>query len=262
MGRGLGGARMSRLSKKQIAEHRRAIALLAQERLNDDEREFVLDNWQESANHINSAAGAFFTPGSLARSTVCYASGAETIVDLCAGIGCLGLWAWWWSAGKAKVTCVEVNPDYVAVGRKLFPEATWICGSVEELSGSYDCAIANPPFGKTAKINGPRYSGEDDLAVVDIAADLARWGVFILPAMSVPFEYSGKPSYRERPSAKFDRFHAATGILLQCESTDAACAKDDWRGVSPSVEVCSVDFEEWRAMRARAEMPLFGSLAA
>lgn len=143
---------MARLSKQQIKAHEQALRLLDQDHLSDDDREFVLDNWQESANHVNSAAGAFFTPSSLARDAAIYASAADTIIDLCAGIGALGLWAWWLSAGRAKVTCIEVNPDYVAVGRKVFPEATWICASVTEATGFYDCAISNPPFGKTAKI--------------------------------------------------------------------------------------------------------------
>lgn len=253
---------MARLSKAQIKAHGEAVALLSKDRLNDDEREFVLENWQESATHINSAAGAFFTPSGLARDTAIYTNGAETIVDLCAGIGALGLWAWWLSDRKARVTCIEVNPDYVAVGRKVFPEAEWICASVEQASGHFDCAISNPPFGKTAKIKGPRYSGEDDLAVVDIAVDLARWGVFILPSLSVPFEYSGRDCYRERSSAKSDRFQAATGIVLNCESTDAAYYAKDWRGVSPLVEVCSVDFDEWRSQREAETAPLLARCAA
>jgi len=256
-----GGQLMARLSKAQIKAHEQAVTLLQQERLNDDDREFVLDNWQESANHVNSAAGAFFTPSSLAASTAIYTAGSETIIDLCAGIGCLGLWAWWLGGGKAKVTCLEINPDYVAVGRKLFPEATWICASAEAATGRFDCAIANPPFGKTARIKGPRYSGEDDLAVVDIAADLAQWGVFILPTLSVPFEYSGRATHQYRATPKSDRFEKATGIVLRCESTDASFSKDDWRGVSPSVEVCSVDFDEWRESRIREQMPLFGEAA-
>ena len=240
---------MSRLSKAAIKAHEQAVALLAQDRLSDDDREYVLDHWQESANHVNSAAGAFFTPSGLARDTAIYCNGAETIIDLCAGIGGLGLWAWWLSDRKAQVTCIEINPDYVAVGRKLFPEANWVCASAEAAKGRYDCAISNPPFGKTAKIKGPRYSGEDDLAVVDIAADLASWGVFILPSLSVPFEYSGRPFYRERESAKTRRFTQATGLTLSCESSDAAYYADEWRGVSPKVEVCSVSFDEWRASR-------------
>ena len=252
---------MSRLTKAQIAAHRKSLAILEQDTLTDDDRELVLDNWQESANHVNSAAGAFFTPSGLARDTAIYTSGADTVIDLCAGIGCLGLWSWWLSGRRAAVTCLEVNPAYVEVGRKLFPEANWICASVLDASGNYDCAIANPPFGKTAKIKGPRYSGEDDLAVVDIASDIARWGVFILPNMSVPFEYAGR-GYRERPSAKYDRFHKATGISIGCESTDAAYHRKAWRGVSPNVEVCSADFEEVQAQReAQRPRDLFSEAA-
>jgi hypothetical protein len=39
---------MARLSKQQIKAHQEAERLLQKDRLNDDEREFVLDNWQES----------------------------------------------------------------------------------------------------------------------------------------------------------------------------------------------------------------------
>lgn len=251
---------MSKLSKTQIKNHGKAVELLGQERLSDDDREFVLDHWQESANHINSAAGAFFTPSGLARDTAIYANGADTIVDLCAGIGGLGLWVWWLSGGKAKVTCLEVNPGYVAVGRKLFPEATWICASVEEVAGRFDCAISNPPFGKTAKIKGPRYSGEDDLAVVDIAAEVAGWGVFILPQASCPFEYAGR-DYRERRSAKAEKFTKFTGMTISCESTDTDVYRKAWRGTSPQVEVGSVDFDQWRAERAAARDDLFGEAA-
>jgi predicted RNA methylase len=255
---------VAKLSKAQITAHREAEELLKLDVLNDDQREFVLANWQESARHINSAAGAFFTPVELAPSVACYVNGAETIIDLCAGIGCLGLWAWWLSGRKARVTCVELNPDYVAVGRKVFPEAQWVQASVEDATalGSFDCTIGNPPFGKTAKIKGPRYHGEDDLAVVDIASDLARWGVFILPQMSVPFEYSGAPHYRERASAKYERFTAATSIELLCESTDCSFARPLWRGAAPAVEVVSADFEEARARRLHADAPLFSGLAA
>lgn len=252
---------MSRLSKAQIAAHRGAERLLSQDRLSDDDREFVLDNWQESATNINSAAGAFFTPSGLALDAAIYTTAAETILDLCAGIGCLGLTAWWRSNQRARVTCVEVNPAYVDVGRKLFPEAAWICASVDALPKlpAFDCVISNPPFGRTAKIKGPRYSGEDDLAVVDIASDLARWGVFILPSMSCPFVYSGEPNYRRRPTAKHDRFQRTTGLRISCESIDASYHRATWRGVSPAVEVVSVDFDEARQAREQAEMPLLAN---
>ncbi|MEU6719794.1 hypothetical protein ABZ897_50780 [Nonomuraea sp. NPDC046802] len=46
--------------------------------------------------------------------------------------------------------CVEKNPHYVAVGQRLLPEATWICGDVFDVLsmglGRFDTALANPPF--------------------------------------------------------------------------------------------------------------------
>jgi predicted RNA methylase len=254
---------VSRLSKAQIKSHRQAEELLKLDRLDDDQREFVIENWQESALHVNSAAGAFFTPSGLARDLAYFAQcQGGPIIDLCAGIGGLGLWCWWISGCKSPVTCIEVNPDYVAVGRKIFPEATWICASVETALdlGRFTMAVANPPFGKTAKIAGPRYAGEDDLAVIDIASQIAEYGTFILPQMSCPFEYSGRRNYRERQSAKFDKFHKATGITLACESVDCGHYADEWRGVSPSVEMVAADFSEQLAIHVPAD--LFTGLAA
>jgi predicted RNA methylase len=259
-----GSVLVARLSKSEIKAHSEAEKLLTKERLNDDEREFVLDNWQESARHVNSAAGAFFTPTALALDAAIYAGSDGKIIDLCAGIGALALACWWRSNHEAEITCVEINPDYAEIGRKLLPEARWVVGSVDALPdlGYFDCAIANPPFGKTAKLKGPRYSGEDDLAVVDIASDIARWGVFILPSMSCPFEYSGRQNYRERVSAKHDRFLAKTGIELRCESIDCEYHRAAWRGVSPSVEVVSADFEELQAKRIADRPPdLFAEAA-
>lgn len=258
---------MARLSKAENKLHQEAVELLRLDRLDDDQREFVLINWQESANHVNSAAGAFFTPTGLARDLGCFAqynNGDMSVIDLCAGIGGLGLWTWWISGRKARVTCIEANPDYVAIGRKMFPEATWICASVENAVtlGRFDVAISNPPFGKTTKIKGPRFSGEDDLAVVDIASDLAEFGVFILPQMSCPFQYSGRRFYEVRPSAKHDRFKSATDIELNCESIDASIYADDWKGVSPSVEVASADFSQVQASRAAQHAPDLFGLAA
>jgi hypothetical protein len=169
----------------------------------------------------------------------------------------LALACWWRSNHEAELTCVEINADYAAIGQKLLPEARWIVGGIDNLPadlGYFDCAISNPPFGKTAKIKGPRYSGEDDLAVVDIASDLARWGVFILPSMSVPFEYSGRPHYGLRESAKYTRFAEKTGIDLRCESIDCQYHRADWKGVSPSVEVVSAEFEDLQAKR-KADRP-------
>jgi predicted RNA methylase len=261
---------MARLTKAEISRHNQAEELLQLEKLNDDQRQFILDNWNEGARHMNAAAGAFFTPSDLALDAAlmggcCSANDSRPlrVLDLCAGIGTLGLAAWWRSGKRAQVTCVEINPDYVAIGRKLFPEASWICADVNSLPpglGGFDVALANPPFGKVAKIAGPRYRGESDLAVVDIASDLARWGCFIMPTGSLPFTYSGRRYYERRAdNERYNAFTRATGIELECESIDCACYVDGWRGVRPSVEVVSTDFESL-ARRQVKPAPIAGEL--
>lgn len=264
---------MAKLSKREMAAHREAEALLQLDRLNDDQRQFVLDNWHEGAEHMQGAAGAFFTPSQLALDAAlmggCCRYGDDEppyrVLDLCAGIGALGLAAWWRSGKTAQVTCIEKNPAYVAIGKRLFPEARWICASVDQLPtglGRFDLAIANPPFGTVAKIKGPRFSGCDELAVLDIASDHARRGIFILPQMSCPFEYSGRRYYERRHSEKFARFHKLTGIDLECESIDSSYFRDQWKGVCPIVEVASCEFAESAAVRAASDLPLFQLIAA
>lgn len=260
---------MSRLSKAQIKAHSQACEMLEQDALSIEEREFVLTHWQESANHVNSAAGAFFTPLDMAFHLALEVRGCSRIIDLCAGIGCLAYAAWspqtQGFAEQPEMVCVEVNPDYVAVGRKVLPEARWICASVTELPadiGQFDMAVGNPPFGRTAKIASVRYSGEDDLAVIDIASDVAEFGTFIIPQMSAPFELSGRSYYQRRPSPKFDRFFAATGIDLHAGcGVDCDTFRDQWRGVSPRVEIVTADFSEVRSARVPAQAELFGEAA-
>jgi predicted RNA methylase len=262
---------MARLTKPEIAAHRQAEALLTLDKLNDDQRQFVLDNWQESANHINGEAAAFFTPSDLALDAALF-SGCNTsgrtirVIDLCAGIGTLGLAAWWRANRRAEVTCVEINPAYVEVGRKVFPEARWIVADVANLPpdiarGGFDVALANPPFGSRAKIKGPRFSGEDALAVVDIASRLARMGGFIMPSGAVPFAYSGQHHYQLRESRTYERFHAATGLELSCESIDCSCYAEGWKGVKPSIEFVTADFDfpQERAAPQLDQLQLFAA---
>jgi hypothetical protein len=271
---------MAKLSKAQMKQHREAEELLQLPRLNDDQRQAVLDNWQEGAFHMNGAASAFFTPSGLALD-LALMSGCNgyhnhekppcKVLDLCAGIGCLGLAAWWRTCRHAEVTCVEINSDYVAVGRKLFPEAHWIEADINDLPaeiarGGFDVVLSNPPFGSMAKIKGPRFSGEDALAVVDIASDLADHGGFILPKGSLPFAYSGEHYYRgDVQSAKYERFNQLTGVELQCESIDCAYFADEWHGIRPQVEAVTTYFNELQAVRLaasrEADLPLFAAAA-
>lgn len=255
---------MSKLTKAQAKAHKAACDILAKDGLTWDDRWFVLENWQESATHINSVAGAFFTPPGLAGDFAIDVCG-HRIIDLCAGIGTLSFAHYSrcrFADGFPEVVCVEKNPDYIAVGRKIFPEANWIEADIFNLPdlGRFDTAISNPPFGATQRGGGkaPRYTGDKfEYHVIDIASDLATDGVFIIPQMSAPFAFSGKQYFRQTPSDHYSRFSEQTG----CELTNG-CGVDcdyhrkEWHGVAPAVEIVLCDFREARERRAPAPQPI------
>ena len=246
---------MAMLTKAQAKAHQQACDLLTKDVLSEDDKIFVLENWQESASHINTVAGAFFTPYGLARDFA-IETYAGRIIDLCAGIGMLSYAVknkHQWDMAPIDLTCVEINPDYLAVGRKILPEANWIEASVFDVLdmglGHFDIAMSNPPFGRVTRPEGkraPRYTGgEFEFHVIDIAAHLANYGVFILPQMSSGFRYSGSQHYQRDTSGKAFEFQQKTSIYLgpSC-GIDTATYKDAWRGVSPVCEIVCCDFEE------------------
>jgi predicted RNA methylase len=148
-----------KLTHAQAKAHEQASDLLTKQLLTDEERCFVLEHWRAGARHINSLAGAYFTPCGLARDLACEV-GEGSIIDLCAGIGTLAFHARRWAEPDQRIVCVEMNPDYVAVGRKILPYATWMCCDIFDMPnvGHFSCAISNPPFGRTSRSGrSPRY---------------------------------------------------------------------------------------------------------
>jgi hypothetical protein len=258
---------VSKLSKAQAKAHAEAVKILSQDTLSHDERWFVLENWQESANHINSIAGAFFTPVGLARDFSIEVSG-KRILDLCAGIGSLSYLYFLACPAASEIVCVEKNPGYVSVGRKLLPEARWIEGDVFNLPGdlgNFDNAISNPPFGATSRdaLGSPRYSGNKfEYHVIDVASDFADYGTFIIPQMSAPFRYSGKQNYERAEDQHYLDFVEKTGIELghSC-GIDTSVYLRDWRGVSPPTEIVTADFREAREKRRPAQRDMFAEAA-
>src|SRR5688572_26782044 len=169
---------MPKLSKEEAVRHQEAEKLLEKDVLTVTEREFVLEHWHEGARHLNSVAGAFFTPLELARDFAVEVT-CRRIIDLCAGIGRLSYLikaAAEFSRQPLELTCAEINQDYVEVGRKILPEARWIHTDVRDLPkldlGPFDCAIGNPPFGAIRSDGkAPRYKGSNfECSVIDLAS--------------------------------------------------------------------------------------------
>lgn len=246
---------MAKLTKAQAKAHAAAVALLAKDMLTEDDKDFVLKNWNESANHVNGAAGAFFTPYDMAFDFA-YDVGGARVIDLCAGIGMLSYAVYCrskWGERTANITCVERNADYIAVGKKILPEATWIHADVLDVLdmdlGHFDYAISNPPFGNIKRErNSPRYSGRDfEFHVIDIAAHLAGYGTFIVPQMSAGFNYSGQrpDGFGRHKDGKAVKFQDLTGLHFDAGcGVDTAFYRDAWKGVSPLCEIVTVDFTE------------------
>lgn len=266
---------MSKLTKAEAKAHGEALTLLEKDELTDDDRIFIMENWQESANHVNSVAGAFFTPHGLARDAAIDMANTGRVIDLCAGIGGLSLAVYWngyysrESSGETlELVCVEMNPEYVEIGRKMLPEAEWICGSIFDLPdlGHFDYAISNPPFGniKTGGDWKGKYTGSDfEYRTIEIASRIADFGTFIIPQMSAGFRLSGARYYEhsdnERDSFrsdKYQRFAQQTGIRLDAGcGVDTTYYKDEWHGVSPLVEVACADFTELEKIAPVTELP-------
>jgi len=265
---------MAKISKCDAAKHLAAMALLGKDDLTLDERWQILQDYREDATHLNGTAGAFFTPFGLARDLVVEIPTCRRIVDLCAGIGTLAFAAQTacrdWTHGTApEIVCIENNPEYVAVGRKILPQATWIEASVFDADtiaqlGRFDVAISNPPFGAIRCDGAPRrYRGSDfEFRVLDVASDIAEYGVFVVPQMSAPFSYSGQRTYTETRPARYDRFEAETGIVLEPNcGLDTSIHRGEWHGVAPVVEIVCADFMEARCRRAPAQRSLFDAAA-
>lgn len=269
---------MAKLSKAELAAHRAAVALLESGRpLSLDDCHQVLEYWHEGAGGDQTAAGAFFTPCDMASDLLFEMPHHGTFVDLCAGTGRLAYLAG--GQGRfephrySRIVCVERNPAYVAVGKRVLPDAEWICGDVLDPAvrrqiGQVDFAISNPPFGAITKSEhrAPRYHGQQfDLAVCDVAAAVAPSCWAIVPQSRARWDYRGN----RQESRHADAFLQATGLdFWRFSSLDPAHYRPDWRGTAPAVEIVGFgdEYEAERAthrtIHAAAPKPLPACIAA
>ena len=254
---------MAKLSKLQRARHDEAEDLLKLDKLKDDQIDFVLTHWNPAATNEIGGIGAFFTPPDFASDFRIETHG-DRIVDLCAGIGTLSLYATRWPYNRddaPEVVCIEKNPRFVEIGKKLLPQATWICGNVFDLKtfdlGHFDNAIGNPPFGNvsrtggTAPKGGPRYQGKEfEYHLIDLASDHAEYGTFIVPQSSAPFRFSGAQYFDWQKSTACQRFEQQTRIEAQAGcGIDTSVFRDQWQNTAITCEVVCIDFMEAREAR-------------
>ncbi|MFD6104400.1 methyltransferase [Nocardia salmonicida] len=263
---------MGRLSRAEAAAHREALGLAGVRRdLTEDEKLFVLAHYQESTSATHHTDGAFFTPTGLAVCMSLDVVGTR-VIDLCAGIGALAFacrnpheQSSGWPARE--LVCVESNPEFVAVGMKIVPEATWVCedmfAAARQRWRPFDTAIANPPFGAhTRTSDAPGYRGPRfEFHAIAVAAHLARHGVFLIPQKSAPFHHNrGDGMHEGRADDEYRRFFSGTGIILEpgC-SVDTTFYDSQWHQPPTRTEIVTADFADTaiaRRRRARSTTPL------
>ncbi|WP_433717017.1 hypothetical protein ACQP2U_42475 (plasmid) [Nocardia sp. CA-084685] len=250
---------MAKLTKAEEKRHELALELVDLDReLDEEEKWFVLEHFQEVSTALNSTHGAFFTPAGLASDfSIEMPDWGIRVIDLGAGIGrlsfaCRDLLRRQNGLPPREFVCVEHNPEYVRVGKKVMPEATWVCGDILDVPdmglGRFDVAIGNPPFGSIKRSgNAPGYTGRKfEYHAIAVAAQVADYGLFIIPQMSAPFTYSGKCHFTPNTGdGEYQKFSQSTGVTLKMNcGIDTAHYNTDWHGVSPSAEIVKVDFTE------------------
>lgn len=207
---------------------------------------------------INSA---YFTPLDMAMDAVYFTHCKGVTVDMCAGVGVLSYAARIRDSYERKITnlvCIERNPDYLRIGKKLLPEADWILGDIFDKNiwdgiiakyGKVDAIISNPPFGKVSKTEVDRswlkYKGAElDIAAIEVALKFTNRNTFILPQGSSTFRFSGRHYYEDVENRKVEKLKKDTGlnIIMYCDGVDTT-VYEQFKNTKVLVEVCDISVE-------------------
>ncbi|HAT1565041.1 TPA: methyltransferase, partial [Citrobacter freundii] len=174
---------------------------------------------------------------------------SDDCIELCAGIGRLSYYQFIRNK-PSHITCVELNPEYVLIGKRVLPQAEWITGDALQYTPDrfYRVAYGNPPFGKinTSGAYTGRYTGSEfEYKIIDRAREYSSYGVWIVPQGSAGFKYSGHTYYdRSIQSAKYIKFEKDTGLILHPGvGIDTSIYRDQWNGTKVTCESVLVDYQ-------------------
>jgi hypothetical protein len=245
-----------KIPKRELKRQNELLALTKKDTLTADEIEQIYTEFNPAIINDISTDGVYFTPDGLASDAALFTYRDGHLIDVCAGIGALSyncLMRDSYEKNIKSITCIEYNPRFVEIGKKLLPQANWICGSAFDeslwtgltkdlLDNRFDCMISNPPFGVTQvkddSTDWLNYQGHRDLMVLELCLRYAKNGNFILPSGSVPFEYSGRPYYRNEPDRwsqklkKFLKDNKQHKFTMQCDGIDCSIYSDQWQNLN------------------------------
>ncbi len=238
---------MARVTKKESQLRLKVMELVHSDRQpTEDDKEFIFNNYRGDGI---GATGAFFTPEMLAWDFMLDAGCSDDCIELCAGIGRLSYYQFIRNK-PSHITCVELNPEYVLIGKRVLPQAEWITGDALQYTPDrfYRVAYGNPPFGKinTSGAYTGRYTGSEfEYKIIDRAREYSSYGVWIVPQGSAGFKYSGHTYYdRSIQSAKYIKFEKDTGLILHPGvGIDTSIYRDQWNGTKVTCESVLVDYQ-------------------
>jgi SAM-dependent methyltransferase len=249
---------MAKISKRMLKLHQEALELVNQDKpLTFPEKEFVLANYKPYAEHNVTETNAFFTPIEFACALnieLPHPSQFDRkmrVLDLCAGMGILSFAFYHYNGlGYAdqeniELVCIELEEEYVKVGKKILPEATWIQGSIMDSKtfeglGEFDVFISNPPF-----MNLGGYKGTYTTARIGMS--MSEYGVMIVPQCNCPFIASGNKPYEEVYNMDYNKFEDTELIRFSASCLDTTAIYDDdgndikWENVKVKTEIVIVE---------------------
>ncbi len=254
-----------KIPKRELKRQNELLELLKKESLTREEIEIIYEEFNPGMISEVGSAGAFFTPLGLARDCALFTPRSGHIVDVCAGIGVLSRALFDYDSYDKKIksiTCIEINPKYVEIGRKLCPRAKWICSDAfdqdlwKELTkdlkdNRFDSCVSNPPFGRIKSLHQSdwlSYQGNKDLEVLELCLRFAKNGYFILPVGSSPFKFSGELFYKEQMGRELKRFIKGQTMpfTMTADGIDCDVHKDGWKNLNGiKVEAVNIDIYPW-----------------
>lgn len=260
---------MGKLSKREISKQVELKKLIDETKvLTDNQKEHIYKEFNEAFIGDVTHSSAYFTPIELAFDFALMSPTYGYVLDACAGIGVLSYTANirdTYDGNIKQLICIEKNPEFVEIGKKLLPDADWHCGSIFDQKlhqkifrkhkiKKSDCMISNPPYGTvTMKYvpDGERdwldYSGKEfDMAVIEVGHKLAEYHSYILPVQSCIFSVSGAHYHQHKTNRKFNKLKKdidEPNLIQQWTSIDTTCY-EGFKNTKVLVECLNVEVDE------------------
>lgn len=246
-----------KLSKAELKVQKEVKTILEKDVLSFEDKEFIYENFHPGTIADITTDSAYFTPLDMAYDFGLFCCRYGVCVDMCAGIGGLSFAAKTRDFYENRIKysiCIERNPRFIEIGKKLLPEAVWLQGDIfdkglwDEIVSTYgavDCIYSNPPFGKVTKTGADRswlnYKGADlDMAAIEVGLFHTNNVSMILPAGSVSFRYSGRPYYEELENRKINKLKKDIGEFYMSNPGIDTTVYDKFKGTKITVEYVDI----------------------